>query len=610
MGVYRLPHREVRISAKGAGVNGSRLASRLRATVLASVIALSASASFALTPPIIYRSPVPGAKLVRPETNLIWRFASPPDVGETGDLVVAGSKSGVHAGRAVLAADGRTLLFQPATPFAWGETVDVKLGTEKQFGFTIARAPASAPPALGIDAEIEEVRAQDPGLTAIVKVDSAALPVISSTIYSQPAEGRLFVSNFTLNGSATPFLMILYDNGDPFFSREMTATCDDWKEQPNGLLTYFDNNGDKFYGLDSAYAVVDSFATGNGYKTDAHDMKLLPDGHALLMSYDPEIVDMSGLVAGGDTAAIVTGLILQEIDENKNVVFQWRSWDHFNILDATLVNFTATTIDCVHGNAIDLDFDGNLLLSSRHLDEITKIDRNNGDILWRFGGKNNQFTLQGDTVWFSHQHAIRWLGNGHYTLFDNGNGRTPPYSRACEYVLDQANRTATLVWKYRNSPDTYAAAMGYVQRLDNGNTLICWGTGKPNLTEVTAEGEKVMEISLPPSQITYRGYRLPWKLDPETVALGPTHLISISEAEPNPFRDTAEILATASAPTEIYAQAFDVSGKELHDVVTLSPAGQNAYRIQLNLAGRASGIYFCRVRGPDGSHVRRIVHLN
>ena len=70
-------------------------------------------------------------------------------------------------------------------------------------------------------------------------------------------------------------------------------------------------------------------------------------------------------------------------------------------------------------------------------------------------------------------------------------------------------RTARLVWKYRNFPDSYGSAMGYVQRLDNGNTLICWGTGKPNLTEVTPEGEKVMELSLPPSQRRRRGVAWP-----------------------------------------------------------------------------------------------------
>ena len=55
------------------------------------------------------------------------------------------------------------------------------------------------------------------------------------------------------------------------------------------------------------------------------------------------------------------GLIIQEIDENKNVVFQWRSWDHMEITDAEHINFTGTNIDYVHGNAIDYDHDGNIL---------------------------------------------------------------------------------------------------------------------------------------------------------------------------------------------------------------------------------------------------------
>ncbi len=50
------------------------------------------------------------------------------------------------------------------------------------------------------------------------------------------------------------------------------------------------------------------------------------------MSYDPQMVDMSKIVPGGNPNATVTGLIVQEIDENKNVVFQWRSWDHFKLL--------------------------------------------------------------------------------------------------------------------------------------------------------------------------------------------------------------------------------------------------------------------------------------
>ncbi|MBK6877833.1 MAG: hypothetical protein IPG99_15640 [Ignavibacteria bacterium] len=92
--------------------------------------------------------------------------------------------------------------------------------------------------------------------------------------------------------------------------------------------------------MDSNYNVVDSFFTGNGYETDLHDLRLLSNGNALLMSYDVKIIDMSQIVPGGQKAAEVTGLIIQEVDPQRNVVFQWRSWDHFQITDADSVNLS------------------------------------------------------------------------------------------------------------------------------------------------------------------------------------------------------------------------------------------------------------------------------
>jgi hypothetical protein len=144
-------------------------------------------------------------------------------------------------------------------------------------------------------------------------------------------------------------------------------------------------------------------------------------------------------------------------------VFQWRSWDHFSILDGSVsgyVNLDSSLIDYVHGNAIELDMDGNLLLSSRHMNEITKIDRQTGEIIWRLGlnALNNQFTFVNDTRGFSHQHDIRRLANGNITLFDNGNFLVPEYSRAVEYALDEQAMTATLVWEYRNDPDAFSPA--------------------------------------------------------------------------------------------------------------------------------------------------------
>ena len=157
---------------------------------------------------------------------------------------------------------------------------------------------------------------------------------------------------------------------------------------------------------------------------------------------------MDSIVPGGNPNAIVTGLIIQEIDTNKNVVFQWRSWDHFAITDVAScyasVSLTGPRIDYAHGNAIELDHDGNLLISSRFMNEITKINRQTGAIIWRFGlnADNNMFTIINDTRGFSHQHDVRRLNNGHITVFDNGNCLSPEYSRTLEYELDEDNMIA------------------------------------------------------------------------------------------------------------------------------------------------------------------------
>lgn len=583
---------------KGRASTGIGSARRARAFGLFAILLLTPSAA---TAGVVYRSPLPGARYVRPETNLIWRFDRPVE-GALPRVTVLGSRSGAHTGRAILVENGRELIFAPRTPFSWDEIVSVRLGDGEAAEF--ATGPGAAAPA---SADLDD---SSPELETRAEADTLPIgfPEIQSTIDGTPAPGRLFMTSS--GGTATPFLLILRDSGDPLFYRAMTSRCADFKVQPNGLLTYFDNGGRKFYALDSTYTLVDSFACGNGYSTDAHDLRILPDGHILLMSYDPETVDMSAVVPGGKPAATVTGLVIQELDPARNVVFQWRSWDHFQITDATHEDLMAAAIDYVHGNALEVDADGNFLLSSRHLDEITKIDRVTGDILWRWGGKHDQFTWSGDTLKFSHQHAIRQLPNGHFTLFDNGNFHTPPFSRAVEYRVDENAHTANLVWQYRHTPDVYGSATGYVQRLSNGNTLIAWGTGKPNMTEVTSAGDMVMEMSLPASQSTYRVYRQEWMPDEDETEPATPGAISLSPSEPNPFRDETVMFVSLAEPTPVTVQVFDIAGREVRDVASRVTQSAGVYKVEIDLKGYASGIYFCRVSTKAGAQSQRIVHLD
>jgi hypothetical protein len=479
-----------------------------------------------------YLFPLPNSTLVNAQTNIIIRFGDGIDRGSVKERVlrVVGSATGEHDGKVSLSDDNRTIVFRPVNPFADGESVTVEIGE----GFrtdtgrslpTVSYAFAISPikPSLRSPQPFREglkervtpsfstkgvpTRSAQRGLSA--RSLPATFPPMSVFENSTPAGDPLFLSNFSFDtGMTTPYLMILNRNAEPMFYRQMPS-CWDFKLQPTGTLTYYDEFLGYFIALDSSYHVVDQYMCGNGCNTNEHELQLLPNGHAYLMAYDGQIVRMDTVVAEGNPNAMVFGLIIQEIDLNKEVVFEWRSWDHFKITDALREDLTGIDIDYVHGNAIAIESDGNLLISSRNMDEVTKIDRTTGDIIWRLGGKNNQFTFVNDPDGFNAQHDIRRLANGHVTLFDNGTYRG--YSRAVEYELDENALTATLVWEYRHAPDILGWALGSTQRLPDGNTLIGWGSANPTVSEVTPDGREVYEMDLPEAIFSYRVFSHPWK---------------------------------------------------------------------------------------------------
>ncbi len=504
--------------------------------VLGAAVGIASAAQGSIPPGYTYVSPAPGSRYVSPGNNVALRSARALDPSslDTRLFSVVGSLSGPHDGRLTLADDGRTLMFVPSHRFAFGERVTVTLSSGLRtasgetlppldFDFAIAverpttgsRTSIESDESPG-DALLSSIPSLPSSPTAVGPVPPSYPPIIIQSL-NDPEPGHLFMTPNPLPPTVHGNLVIVDNEGEPMFYRRNPQRVQDFKMQPSGLLTYFDNTPSrfKFYGLDSTYTVVDSFDVGNGYDLpDFHELQVLPNGHALMMIYDPQPVRMDSVVAGGNPNAVVTGLVLQEIDASKNVVFQWRSWDHFEITDADActVNLTSATIDYVHGNAIELDHDGNWLISSRHMNEITKIDRETGNIIWRFGfnARNNQFSFFGDTRGFSHQHDIRRLPSGNITLYDNGNCLDPEYSRGLEYVLDETKKVATLVWEYRDSPDTYGRATGNVQRRPSGGTLINWGFGR-KVTDLHPDDTKAIEVVFGVTNMsTYRAFRFPW----------------------------------------------------------------------------------------------------
>lgn len=481
-----------------------------------------------------YYAPLANAKYVSKGTTVIVRYG--PTL-TTEDLKgirfkVTGSKSGSHSGSEILADDHKTVIFKPSTEFTPGEQVHVEVSSFKSPSGTVF-ANLSYDVSISTHQEVGEVGSTQAATTTPRSAFPSFLTVpqdiphftVKASSTSISDEGDLFVAPFYWTKSTMgSYLLILNTKGQLVYYKSVAddLAAFDFKEQPNGLLSYYDQKDAVYYVMNSHYQVVNTYKAANGYAADLHDLQILPNGDALLMAYDKETVDMSQIVKGGKKDASVTGLVIQELDPSKNVIFQWRSWDHLPIQDTT-VDLTAQDIDLVHGNALALANDGNLLLSSRNMSAIFKIDLNTGNILWQLGGKGNQFDITGQT--FAFQHDVRQLPNGDITVFDNqGTTDDPAASHAIEYHLDLVNKTAKVVWEFTHNPPVFGTYMGNTERLSDGNTFISWGApfvGKGysynNMTEVSPDGKVLFDLSFDQPYVSYRAFHEKWVGTPDTL---------------------------------------------------------------------------------------------
>lgn len=487
-----------------------------------------------------YTHPRANAELVATQTTIGIRHGGLIDAGTiSAELFqVTGSLSGNVTGATWLSPDGKTILFKPTNPFTPNETVDVVVadgvqlldGTNlmgMQFAFIIS--PLASNPPLDVERAIARLNLPPPSQNAGVgaqpvyqTVPPDLPPVYTLRENSIDESGYLFFANFRWGDipNSRSFLQIWDDDGDLVYYKQMDGLTVDFKKQPTGVLSYFSAASGVYELMDASYTVIDTVQAGHGYPTDLHELLLLENGHALLMVYDEQPVDMSAIVAGGDPDALVEGLIIQELDAERNVIFEWRSWDDIPITDAVDIDLTAARIDYIHGNSIAVDQDNHLLISSRHTNEVTKLDRNSAEIIWRLGGKQNEFTLLNTIALFARQHDARRLPDGTLSLFDNRtfpNG-DPQHSRAVRYALDEVNKTIREVDSYRQRLDSHAQAMGNVQYLPNGNRLVGWGSGSPTLTEIR-DGERVLELSMPYPNVSYRAFRFDWQGEPQPPVL-------------------------------------------------------------------------------------------
>src|SRR5581483_11702331 len=240
-------------------------------------------------------------------------------------------------------------------------------------------------------------------------------------------------------------------------------------------------------------------------------------GTALVTAWEKSTADLTAV--GGPANGPVIGGIVQELElPSGRVLFEWRSLDHVAIDESYTGVTDRAAYDYFHVNSVELDHDGNLIVSARNTWAIYKIDRGSGDVIWRLGGKRSDFAM-GPGTRFAWQHdARRHGGSREYlvSLFDDGAApQVQPQSKALVLALDLRRKRATVRNVYRHSPRVLAHALGSTQLLPNGNVLVGWGTAR-YITEYTRGGRALLDLRLPHGGQNYRALRLPWRGRPAT----------------------------------------------------------------------------------------------
>ena len=190
--------------------------------------------------------------------------------------------------------------------------------------------------------------------------------------------------------------------------------------------------------------------------------------------------------------------------------------------------------DWCHGNAVSIDIEKDEVYGNCRFMGVVKASyKNPTSLTWylpaSYGKATGDVNFSPASSQFSDGHDPEAHDDGTILIFDNGGystsmvpGGTTYHSRAVEYKIDEAKKTATLVWEFPGTFNVdawyknnwYTQYYGDADRLENGNVLIAAGSvsskaGDARVFEVAkADGMVVWEMKFPAGIGVYRAERI------------------------------------------------------------------------------------------------------
>ena len=474
-------------------------------------------------------SPMPGTVDAFPTTQISFLGSPAQDVK---DIVVKGSRTGIHHGKLEAYSTGTGGSFLPRKPFEPGEKVTVS--AKIVVGTTVADVgtdfyvadpyvlPQTAPskPQTETATNVQHFHSRPdlvpPAVTVVVPA-------------ADPGLGDIFIAPNSGPGRSGPMIIgptgtLVWFHPTHYPSRAFDFNMQTFDGKP--VLTWWQGRTIELHGqgVDEIYSAnytpIAKVYAGNGLHADLHDFRITPQNTAFITAYAPMHWNLHSVGGPGD--GLIDDGVVQEIDIKTGLVmWQWDALAHVPI-SATYTSIpsqSSNVLDYFHVNSIDPLPDGDVLISSRNTWTSFLLNGVTGAIIWQVGGKHSTFAL-GPGARFAWQHDVEMVSDstpGQYviSMFDNEDAPLEAsQSRGLELELNTQSNTADVARQLEISGRPIVSdSQGNLQQLSNGDVFVGWGQVGIE-SEFSPTGALTFALQLVGSTNSFRGYRYVWNAQP------------------------------------------------------------------------------------------------
>jgi hypothetical protein len=340
------------------------------------------------------------------------------------------------------------------------------------------------------------------------------------------ADGSIFLAPKLTAGAGQTGPLIVDNAGRPIWFRPNRdgVRVNDFRVQEyrgKPVLTWWEGRSSRGHGqgtgviADTSYRIIKRIRARDPYDLDLHEFKLTDRGTALVTIYHTTRRDLRS-VGGRRNAKVIDGII-QEIDvRSGRTLFTWHSLGNIALKESyrPLPEKRSDAWDYFHPNSVDVDDDGNYIVSARYSYSVTKISRRTGKIIWRLGGKRSDFHMgRGTRLHLAHD--AEWQPDGTLRVFDNSETSVSDRSRVVWLKVDAKRRRVTLARELSHPDPVLAATQGNAESLPDGRLFVGWGS-QGRWSEFAKDGSLRYDAELPDGFDSYRVYRQLWEGHPRT----------------------------------------------------------------------------------------------